>query len=228
MNELQGTREWRDARAGQVTASRISDVLSKARKGQAESAGRANYRAKLVCEILNGKALEDEYMSYDMRRGIELEPQARAEYEIRTGLIVDVAGFTPHASIPRFGASVDGLVGKDGILQFKCPKTAIHLSWLMRGIVPTEHRAQILAELACFPQRTWEEFVSFEPNLPQHLQIFKARIERSSVEPEIKEIETEVMKFNAEVDEIIAKLPKENADDDLTEVLTESLKAAKK
>lgn len=220
----QQSQAWRDSRAGKVTASKISAVFAKAKKGATESATRSNYRAKLICEILSGKALDDEYESWQMKRGTRLEPDARVEYELRTSARVDTAGFIDHPTIPRFGASADGVVGKEGLVQFKCPLTATHLDWLMRKVVPAEHKQQMFAELACYPDRKWNEFVSYDPNLPQHLQLFVVRLMRDEVE--IESIETEVMKFNAEVDEIIAKLPKENGSEDLTEVLTESLKAA--
>lgn len=199
----QGTQEWRDERSGHVTASRICDVLTKPRKGQKESTTRANYRAQLVCEILSGKAIQDEYQSYDMRRGTELEPNARIEYELR-GHDVETVGFVKHPKLERAGCSPDGMVGTDGMVQFKCPKSAKHLEWLMAGIVPIEHRPQMYFEMSC-TGRHWNDFVSYDPNLTGH-ELFVVRLKRDDAEIEV--IEKEVVKFNAEVDEIIAKLPK--------------------
>jgi hypothetical protein len=216
----QGTTLWRDVRSGKVTASRIADVLRKG-KGQKESSSRNNYRAQLVCEILTGKAMEDNYVSYWMKRGLELEPIARAEYELKQGVIVDTVGFVPHPSIPRSGASPDGTVGADGLVQFKCVTTANHLDWLMARIVPSEHRGQMYFEMAC-TGRQWSDFVSFEPNLPPQFQLFIARLKRDDVA--IAEIESEVMKFNGEIDEILSKLST-NLDGDLTEILEQSVKA---
>ncbi len=218
MND-QGTQAWKDERAGNITASRIGDVQTKPRKGQRESTVRRNYRAQLICEILTGKAVEDQFQSWDMKRGIELEPRARVEYEIKAGVIVDKCGFIPHHSIPRAGASPDGLIGQDGLVQFKCVKTATHLDWLMEKIVPVEHRGQMYFEMAC-TGRKWSDFVSYEPNLPQQLQLFVARLSRD--EAEIAEIETEVRKLNAEIDEIIQRLT--GPEPDLGELLTQSVK----
>jgi hypothetical protein len=200
----QGTEQWKDARAGHVTASRISDVMTKPRKGQKESTMRANYRAQIVSEILSGKANPDEYMSWDMRRGLELEPNARIEYEMKTGLDVQKVGFIPHPTIARAGASPDGFVGEDGLLQIKCPKPATHLTWLLEGIVPLEHRPQMYFEMACTGKK-WNEFLSYDPGLTGH-ELFIARLERDDAE--IEAIEVEVVKFNREVDEIIARLAK--------------------
>jgi hypothetical protein len=217
----QGTQAWKDERAGKVTASRIADVLTKPRKGQKESAVRANYRAQLICEILSGKPQQDEFQSWDMKRGIELEPTARAEYELRFNHIVRTVGFVPHPTIARAGCSPDGLVESDGLVQFKCPKTATHLAWLMVGSVPPEHRPQMYFELAC-TGRQWADFASFEPNLPEHLQMFRARLERD--EAEIAHIETEVLRFLAEVDEIISRLPQ---NEPLVATLEKSVKAVR-
>ncbi len=221
MMSEQQTQEWRDARAGKITASRIGDVLTKPRKGQKESITRRNYRAQLICEILTGKATQDEYQSWDMKLGIEREPYARAEYEIKTGTVVNLAGFVAHPSIPRAGASPDGLIGQDGLVQFKCVKTATHLDWLKEKIVPVEHRGQMYFEMAC-TGRQWSDFVSYEPNLPPQLQLFIVRLKRDEVA--ISEIETEVRKLNAEIDEIIQRLT--GPEPDLGELLTQSVKEA--
>jgi YqaJ-like viral recombinase domain len=199
----QGTQEWRQERCGNVTASRISDVLAKPLKGAKEATTRRNYRAEIICELLTGKVQEG-FMSYDMRRGIEQEPFARADYEIRKGVIVTTAGFVPHPRIPRAGASPDGLVGSDGLVQFKAPKTANHLDYLMAGIVPSEYRPQMQFEMAC-TERKWCDFVSYDSNLPEHLQLFIIRFERD--EAAIAEIEDAVCRLNSEIDEIIANLP---------------------
>lgn len=198
----QGTAEWRDARSGHVTASRIGDILTKPRKGQKDSATRANYRAQLVCEILSGKPIQDDFQTWDMKRGIELEPNARVEYEMATGQDVEIVGFVVHPKLPRAGCSPDGLVGKEGLCQFKCPKSATHIKWFLDGIVPAEHRPQMYFEMAC-AGRAWSDFVSYDPNLTGH-ELFIRRLPRNDAE--ISEIELEVQRFNAEVDEIVGRL----------------------
>jgi YqaJ-like recombinase protein len=221
MNE-QGTQAWRDERAGDATASKVGDIMTKPRK---EGEGvRANYRAKLICERLTGNTIEEEYQSYEMRRGTELEPLARAQYELRSDLDISTVGYIKHPSIPRFGASPDGLVGDDGLIQIKCGKRATHAAWLLAGVVPLEHRPQMFAEMAV-TGRKWSDFCSYNRDFPEHLQLFVRRLERD--EAEIKRIEEAVMKFNAEIDEIIAKLPKANGEQDLTELLQDSLEAVK-
>jgi hypothetical protein len=201
----QRSPEWFQQRLGCVSGSVIGDVLSKPTKGKPEAIGRKNLKARLACELMTGKSLDGKYQSWDMKRGIELEPQARVEYELATNEEIESVGFVLHPKIPRFGASPDAFIGKDGLLELKCPNQATHLDYVLAGIVPSDYRNQILAELAC-TGRQWADFVSFHPDMPEHLQLFVIRMKRDEVK--IAEIEAEVIKFNAEVDELIAKLPK--------------------
>ncbi|MGA8222699.1 MAG: lambda exonuclease family protein, partial [Candidatus Acidiferrales bacterium] len=182
----QRTEEWRQARSGKVTASVIADVLSKPKKGSTETAGRSNYRAQLVAEILTGKPCDNPYVSPPMQWGIEQEPFACAAYELERGLMVDTVGFSDHPRIENFGCSPDGLVEDEGLVQFKCPNTATHIDYLLRGEVPAEYQPQMLAEMAC-TGRLWCDFVSFDPRLPAELQLFVKRFWRD--ETRIGEIE---------------------------------------
>ena len=123
---------------------------------------------------------------------------------------------------PDFGLAVtDGLIGSDGLVQFKCVKTAKHLEYIMSNLVPVEHRGQMYFEMAC-TGRQWSDFCSYDPNLPEHFQLFIARLKRD--ETEIAELENEVRKFNAEVDEILAKLSARSDDEYLTAILGESIR----
>lgn len=202
----QGSPAWYEARAGHVTASRIKDVMAKPRKGQKESAARKAYMAQLICERLIGKSLEEERSNfYDIKRGKDLESVARVEYEMSRGVVVDTAGFVKHPTLAMAGCSPDGLIGKEGMCQLKAPRRHIHIDWIMAGVVPSDHKDQILFELACHPERQWNDFVSYTEELPPHLQLFIVRQPRDEVK--IAEIEAAVAKFNAEIEETIAKLP---------------------
>ena len=198
----QGTPEWLQARAGKVTASRINDVMAKIKTG--ESAARKDYKAQIVAEILTGTPQENGFKSAEMQWGNDQEPFARAAYEIKTGSMVDQVGLVLHPSIERGAASPDGLVGPDGLVEIKCPKTATHLQYLVDGKVPTHYQPQMLWQMAC-TGRDWCDFVSFDPRLPDHLQLFIRRFNRD--QKRIDEIESEVRAFLAEVDAILAALP---------------------
>lgn len=197
----QRSAEWLAMRVGIVTGSRVADVMAKLKRKEGEAQCRADYKAEIVAEILTGRAAQH-YVSPSMEWGVENELFARSVYEVELGAIEPV-GFALHSKIARFGASPDGLVGEDGLVEFKCPNTATHIDYIIRGVVPAEYQCQMLAEMAC-AERQWCDFVSYDPRLPKRLQLFVRRFERD--EARICEMEKEVEQFLAEVDELIAKV----------------------
>ena len=202
LNIEQGSDEWVQARVGLVTASRCGDVIDMTKKGD-ESAHRRDYRSELICEILTGQPYP-RLITREMQWGIDQEPFARAAYEMQRDVLVETRGFVVHPDIARFGASPDGMVGDDGLIQIKCPNTSTHLRWMLAGAVPVEHMPQMLAELAC-TGREWCDFVSYDPRLPAHLQLFVRRFARN--EQLIANLETEVVHFNAEIEQVLSALP---------------------
>lgn len=199
----QGSKEWAQARAGRVTASNMSKVLSRARDRKSEGATRANYKARIIAEILTGRPQEDDFSSDDMEGGIELEPLARTAYEVRVNDFVDTVGFVVHPRIERAGASPDGLVGLKGMVQIKCPKAATHIGYRLASVVPSKYEPQLAWEMETC-EREWSDFASYCPLLPAPLDLFIVRLQREPARA--REITAEVTQFNREVDEIIEKL----------------------
>lgn len=198
---LQGSPEWFAMRLGKVTASRVADVMAKLKSG-AESASVKNYRAQLVCERLTGQ-VEETYTNGAMQRGIELEPVARECYEFVSGNTVEQVAFIDHPTIPMSGASPDGCVGDDGLVEIKCPNTSTHIEYLLDGEPPPAYIKQMTWQLAC-TGRKWVDFVSYDPRLPEDLQLFVVRFRRD--EGDIEEMEKAVVAFNASVDKMISDL----------------------
>ena len=196
----QRTEEWFEARMGCVTASRTADVMAKTKSGYAAS--RANYMAELICERLTGER-QGGFSSAAMQWGTETEPQARMAYEIITGATVVETGFVLHPEIAGFGASPDGLIGDDGLIEIKCPNTATHIDTLLADKVPTKYIIQMHVQMLC-TGRAWCDFVSFDPRLPIDLHMFIKRVERDDKLAE--EIVTEVQSFLADMEAKIAKL----------------------
>ena len=194
----QGSEAWLAARAGKVTASMISNVLAKP-----ETAAFRDYQAQIVAELLTGKPQGSDFTNAAMEFGTEQEPFARSAYEVSRGIMVDEVGLVLHPTIDRAGASPDGLVGSDGLVEIKCPKVATHLSYICAGVVPTKYKNQMLFQMIC-AERAWCDFVSFRPDLPEHLQLFVIRFQRDEVK--IKELTTAVNSFLAQVDEMLKKL----------------------
>lgn len=199
----QRTEDWFAARLGKVTASRVADVLARTKTGY--SASRANYLTQLVLERVTGTKSEG-FTSAAMQWGIDQEPFARAAYEASKGVLVDEVGFIPHPTIEASGASPDGLVGADGMVEIKCPdsKTALEC-WLSADPVESKYFTQMQWQMAC-AGRFWCDYVVFDPRMPAKAQLFVHRVERD--EKWIKETEVEVKKFLAEVDAKVAALRK--------------------
>lgn len=198
----QGSPEWFAQRLGKATASRIADIIARTKSGYSTS--RANYAAELVCERLTG-AQAERFTNAAMQWGTEKEPQAKAAYEFMQDVDVLPAEFVPHPTIAMTGASPDGYVGDVGLIEVKCPISATHIETLLKGHVPDKYEVQMLWQMAC-TGRAWCDYVSFDPRLPPHLQLFVKRVHRNG--PRIEELEAEVRSFLAEVDDTIAKLSK--------------------
>ena len=198
----QGTAEWHAARCGKVTASRVADVIAKTKSGP--SASRGNYMAELVCERLTG-VVGDAFKSPAMEWGTAQEPHARAAYEAAGGVLVEEVGFVPHPTIEMSGASPDGIVNGEGLVEIKCPNTATHIDTLLTQTVPAKYITQMQFQMAC-TGRQWCDFVSFDPRMPTKAQLFVKRVMRD--EAFIKEMETEIKKFLAEVTGKVEQLNK--------------------
>ena len=189
----QGTDEWKLQRVGKVTASRVADVIAKTKSGYSTS--RANYRAELVAERLTNIPAEG-YQNAAMQWGTNTEPQARAAFEFFRDTEVALVGFIDHPSIGMSGASPDGLIGSDGLIEIKCPISATHIDTLLGKKVPAQYVTQMQWQMAC-TGRKFCEFVSFDPRMPEPLQLFVARVNRDDAL--IATLETEVVSFLNEV-----------------------------
>lgn len=197
---VQGSPEWFAQRVGKVTASRLADVLAKIKTG--EAAARATYRAELVAERLTGKTAPS-FTNAAMQWGTDCEPLARAAYEAETGRIVVETGMVEHPTIQMTGASPDGLVDDDGLLEIKCPETKAHIETLLARKPPTKYVPQMMWQMAC-TGRAWVDFVSFDPRMPAGMQLFIVRVNRD--EDLIAEYEEEVRSFLREVDLTLTRL----------------------
>lgn len=197
---IQGSEEWFAQRVGKVTASRLADVLAKTKSGYSTS--RTNYLAELVAERLTGKVAEG-FTNSAIKWGTDCEPLARSAVEVELDVMIAETGMVPHPTIAMAGASPDGLIGPEAVLECKCPNTATHIETLLSGEAPTKYIPQMQFQMAC-TGRKYAIFASFDPRLPADMQLFTKRVDRD--EKYIAEAEAEVIKFLAEVEETVAKL----------------------
>lgn len=201
----QGSAEWFQWRLGCVTSSRVADAVAKLKKKEGESSARRRLRFELACELLTKRA-SDNFVSAWMERGTQLEPLARAEYELRNGVYVEQVGFVTHPTIKMAGASPDGLVGDSGLIEIKAPKIENHLQYILDDKVPEDYMPQMLWQMDCC-ERQWNDFVSYCPELPEGLDLFVKRLERTKeADAVIQGMRVEVEQFLGEVDTLLAKL----------------------
>lgn len=200
LDVIQGTPEWLAARAGSLGASQVADALAKTKTGW--GASRKNLHAQLVTERLTGQPT-DTYCSAPMQWGKDNEAQARAMYCFTTGLDVVEIGLALHPEIKGTHASPDGLAGDDGLLEIKCPNSATHIETLTGAPIADRYIKQMQWQMRIC-DRAWCDFASFDPRLPDEMQLHVRRVDRD--DELIAELEAEVVKFLAEVDATVADL----------------------
>jgi len=189
----QRTEEWYSHRAGKVTASRIADIIATTKTGYSTS--RENYLSELLIERLTGRPL-DRFTSPAMEWGTMHEDDAANAYTERTFNIIEKVSFVDHPTIEHAGASPDGYVDGDGLIEIKCPNTSTHIATLMKKNIPSRYQSQMLWQMECTGRR-WCDFVSFDPRLPPNLRLFIQRFEWDDARAFT--IRNEVQKFLADL-----------------------------
>jgi len=198
--DLQRTEDWFGERLGKVTASRVADIMAKTKGGYSTS--RANYAAELIAERLTGRRAEG-FTSAAMQRGTDLEPIARDAYSFLTGHAVTETGFVPHPVIEMTGASPDGLIADDGLVEIKCCGAARHIAVLKGDPAEDRYVKQMLWQMAC-TARQWCDLAYYNPDLPVELQLKVIRVNRDDAQ--ITAMEAEIREFLAEVARDVAFL----------------------
>lgn len=186
---------WLSQRAGKLTASRMADAMDVLKNGK-PSAARTKLMHEILAERLTGDSVPH-FVNDFMRWGLEQEPYAKDAFEVATGSLLMRCGFVDHPEIGDFGATPDALLDSDALVEFKCPATTTHIAWKLAGVVPEQHRPQILAQLACTGRKR-AVFVSFDPRVPERSRLFVQ--EWTPAAGEIAAVEDAARAFLAEVD----------------------------
>jgi putative phage-type endonuclease len=194
------TPEHAKARIGKLTASRIADALARTKSGW--GASRANLMASLIAERMTGEP-QDTYCNGAMLWGIEHEAEARAAYEFYKDVSVELIGFKPHPWIDDAGASPDGLIGTDGLVEIKCPNTATHIETLLTKEIPTKYQIQMTWQCAC-TGRDWCDWVSYDPRMPEEMRLFVKRFRPELYD--MQQMEKQAQEFLSELDSKLAAL----------------------
>jgi len=200
----QGSPEWMALRIGKIGGSRVADVLTEGRSG-AESLTKRKYKNELIRERLTGRKL-DTYKTPAMQRGIDLEPMARAWYEVKYNTFVDQVAIVLHPSIDGGQCSPDGLVeATNSLIEVKIPNPENHLDNILTGGKQLEqYYDQVQWQLACMPEKEFCDLVSFDPEMPDHLQGFVKRIYRD--DNYIQTMQNAVIAFLSEIETIVNNL----------------------
>jgi hypothetical protein len=196
MDPFVGSFQFFNARTGKLTASKMSVARKFLAKG-GESVERANYKKSLVAERMTDIVTQN-YVNESMKFGLENEDDAKAAYTRATGRVIHPCGFFDHFDIDNFGATPDGLVDPDGLIETKVPETTTHIAWMAAGVVPEQHKDQMIAQCAC-TGRSWVDFVSYDPRIKDpKRQLFIRRFTPTA--EEIAAVEDAARQFLAEVD----------------------------
>lgn len=194
----QQTDEWRHARLGKLTASRFSDVTARNKSNKdGWGASRHKYINELVLERLNQEPTPEGFSSWEMKRGRELEPIAREVYATIHDVDVMECGFVDHPTIPMAGASPDGLIGEDGLIEVKCLGTHYHMEVIRTDNIDSSYLAQMMWQMAC-TGRQWCDYVGYDDRLPMKARLYVRRIKRDPMVIEL--MEKEARRFLADVD----------------------------
>lgn len=191
----QQSAEWFQQRIGKLTASNMAAAMDYLKNGT-PSAKRKDLQVQILAERMTD-IIREVYVNEAMLWGVEQEANAKLIYTQHTGIGIMPAPFCAHPKIENFGASPDGLIGSDGLLEVKCPTSTTFLKWVMAGVVPDEHKPQMLAQLAC-TGRKWVEFVAFDPRMPEKRRLFIRRYKPEKAE--IEAVEAAAIKFLDEVE----------------------------
>lgn len=175
----QNTETWLDLRQGKITCSQFGVIMANYGKAFGEPARK--YALKLALEKITGKRSEFGFSNFHTQRGHEQEPIARALYEIENYVDVTNGGFFDHGT---FGASPDGLIGTDGIVEIKSVVPETHYATLRRGKPDPAYQWQYVGHLEC-SDRLWIDCVSFCSDFPEGKKIITHRRYREDYEEEM-------------------------------------------
>jgi putative phage-type endonuclease len=144
----QRSKEWFEARRGRFTGSSISKLMGIQGLGKTGK----TYAFEKAYEIVFGVNEEDNFSSFDMKRGTELEPIAFAKFKELKGLeFITVEETSFFTKGDNSGASPDGLVNNDGVLEIKCPKPAKFFKLVIEGekAIDKDYIDQMQMEMDC-------------------------------------------------------------------------------
>lgn len=191
----QGSAEWLASRAGVITASKFVEARKRLKSGPKKGGfteAAEDYAFRVAVERISGAPLDEGFSTWSMKRGNELEPEARAWVEVKLGIFVDVVGFVT-TDDEKFGASADGFIDKDGGLEIKCLVDPGRI----RNVILSDDISEFMDQIQggmWLTGRKWWQFALFCPALEKvGLQLYTKRVERD--DNYINEMELDLLEF---------------------------------
>jgi putative phage-type endonuclease len=196
----QRSAAWFEARLGVATASRFKDIVGRTKAG-GYAAARNAYMIELAMERIT-KNQAPRFSNEAMTWGTTQEDAAKEAYELYTFNQVRDVGLILDDEL-KAGASCDGLLDPNGQIEIKCPYNSLnHFETLVNGM-PDQHIPQVQGQL-WITGRDFCDFISYDPRMPEGLQLYIQRIERD--DEYITTLKQEVVSFLNEVDNQVNKL----------------------
>lgn len=186
----QGTHEWLQLRLGKITGTRLKKMLAKDNLALLD---------ELIAEEETGLSDDDDFVSEEMQRGIDLEPLAIQEYSNITGHDVDHPCLIQSSEWPILMMSPDGYIGTTGAVEIKCPKTKTHIKYIRQGKIPNDYKEQIWAYFMVNPDLQWLDFVSYDPRLTKK-PIWILHITRDQVQNDVSDALWQLGSFLTKLD----------------------------
>lgn len=186
----QGSHEWHQIRIGKITGTRLKKMLAK---------DNLSLLDELIAEEETGLTDDDDFVSEEMQRGIDLEPLAIQEYSNITGHEVDHPCLIQSSEWPILMMSPDGYIGTNGAVEIKCPKTKNHIKYIRQGKIPNEYKEQIWAYFMVNPDLQWLDFVSYDPRLTKK-PMWILHITRDQVQEDVSDALWQLGSFITKLD----------------------------
>lgn len=163
----QKSDEWKEVRKGKMTASKAAVIAT-------AGVGLETYIFEILAEKHAVSCCDVDFqpfMSFEMRRGVELEEQARMGYELEYAEVTQI-GFIEFDEYT--GCSPDGLVGEDGGTEFKCLNNVAHLRLIVFGEKEIEKKFVLQCQMCLkLTGRKWWDLCFFNPNFEKNLLVFR-------------------------------------------------------
>lgn len=185
----QNSEEWYDLRSGKPTSSALGKVMANFGKAFGEPAKK--YAAEIAVAQITGETISNNFTNEHMQRGHDEEPLAKELYEEQFFCTVTNGGFF---DVGILGASPDGLVNDDGVIEIKSAIPAIHHARIKSQTFDSTYKWQLVANLK-YTGRDWIDFISYCSDFPDDKKLYVYRCRKEDFVKEFKMLDERLAEF---------------------------------